>query len=92
MTFSSRAVVDETFLGHSVYVSSDADEAESTWIQPSISRRSIGNAGPTVLDDIYVMTPQAHPWQAPDPDLAMEIEAWDLASDEALALFEAQLD
>jgi len=92
MTFNSRAVVDRTSSGHSVYVSSDADEAESTWIQPSISRRSIGNAGPTILDGIYVMTPQADPWQGIDPDLALEFEAWDLASDEALALFEAGLD
>jgi len=92
MTLDSRAVVDRVASVYPVDASSDADEAQSAWIQPSISQRSIGDAGHTILDGIYVLTPQADPWQGLDPDLALELEAWDLASDEALALFEAELD
>jgi hypothetical protein len=72
--------------------SSETGEDTDVWIQPSISRQAIDPSGSTIIDGIYV---RAEPPQiAPifEPALAWELEAWEMASDEALMLFEAECD
>lgn len=96
MTIDSRTCVKEHGIaGHSLYSSSEVTgkaTEESVWIQPSISRQTIDMSESSIIDGIYVRT--RHPARIPviEPDLALELEAWEAASDEALRLFEAECD
>lgn len=94
MTLDSRTVLVTTETKCPVDVSSIPEGETDTWIQPPISVSPVHGADVTILDGIYVSTSprQSDPWQLIEPALAEELEAWDLASDEALALCEAQLD
>jgi hypothetical protein len=77
-----------------VYASSRRTSEAEVWIQPSIVVSALGDTEVTILDGIYVSTSrsQMDPWRFVEPALAEEFKSWDLASDEALALLEAQLD
>ena len=65
---------------------------DSTWIQPSVSQQNINTNESIIINGIYaqVMPQEINPML--NIELALEFEAWEVASDEALSLFETQLD
>lgn len=76
-----------------VYASSEPTDADAwqhtranyyAWLGLSLDRQVTGGC--------YVGTPSPARSTAIDPHLDAEFAAWDAASDEALALFEAELD
>jgi hypothetical protein len=69
-----------------------ATEHVSTWIQPPISRQVFDRVEPTIIDGLYVQTRRLEIVPVIEPDLALELEAWEAASDEALMLFETECD
>lgn len=76
-----------------MYVASEPQDSE--WGQPAASYYEFTIVG-TVLHgqpiaEVYVPSPSSDILPI-DPHLAIELEAWDAASDEALLNFEALLD
>jgi hypothetical protein len=76
-----------------VYVSSEPQDSE--WGQPAASHYVFTIDGNRLLGqpiaEAYLPSPSSDILPV-DPRLAAEFEAWDAASDEALANFEAMLD
>ena len=91
-------IVDDSrtaIIGHDapVYVTSEPQDSE--WGQPAASRYEFTIVDNTLYGQpigvVYVPSPSSDILPV-DPYLAAELEAWDAASDEALANFEATLD
>lgn len=74
-----------------VYSTSSPEEEIYLWIQPPLPKLVFDPAY-KLVDGIYV---QVMPLQFDlqfEPDLEREFKAWDAASDEALLLFESEID
>lgn len=89
---SRTSVVEQRVDVFPLYSSSEATGGTNAWIQPSISRQAIDPTGSTIIDGIYVRTHRREIVPVIEPDLTLELEAWEAASDEALMLFEAECD
>ena len=76
-----------------IYVTSEPQDSE--WGQPAASHYEFTVVDNTLygqpIMEIYLPRAPSDIWPV-DPYLAAELEAWDAASDEALANFEAMLD
>jgi len=76
-----------------VYVSSEPRDSE--WGQPPASHYVFSTVGARLFGQpiagVYLLSPSSG-ISSIDSHLATEFEAWDAASDEALASFEATLD
>lgn len=77
-----------------VYVTSSPGD-DDAWGHPPVNQyivvvrvRSLGEP----IAGVYVPTLSLHTPSVIDPQLALEFAAWEAASDEALAHFEAKLD
>ncbi len=85
----------EMLVGHDVPVYVTSESKESEWGQPAASRYVFTVVGDRVFGQpiagIYLPSPSPD-ILAIDSRLAAEFEAWDAASDEALANFETTLD
>jgi hypothetical protein len=95
MTLDSRLLVNELntaelcFEASTPYSSSGVSEAIYLWIQRPISYLAL-DLGGSVLDDLYAQSGSSEIVPMTESDLALEFEAWELLSDEALILFEEE--
>jgi len=90
MTFDSRAISIK--YEEPVYVTSEPSDSDA-WGQPPANHyvMVMGSLGEPIAG-VYVPALPLDAFPVIDPQLALELEAWEAASDEALARFEAELD
>lgn len=92
MTFDSRtSLIDQD--EQSIYAASDEDEGTHIWIQPSLSHEFMESGISVIINGIFARTQKSEKTRTMiDTELDLELTAWDAASDEALFLFEKELD
>ena len=87
MSFDSGAA--PTKLEGLVYISSEHDVSGCVQSNPYVPGLRLLREP---IDGVYVPTVSLGASPVADPQLALEFECWEAASDEALARFEAELD
>jgi len=92
MTFNSRLALTE-FAGlfRPLYLTSEVREDDWGGQLP-ISRQNLVYEIESLIDGIYATMKRPEVVLVLEPDLELEFQAWESASDEALTNFEKQLD
>lgn len=94
MTLNSSfdILTEQAVSSSSLLSSSPANESAKRWIQPPISSQAHRLDSSVIIDGIYAQVKPLGVIPLVKSELELELEAWEIASDETLRAFEAQLD